>query len=533
MRRSARVPWWLLLGVIAVVTLAMAGLAACGSGPVEDPASAAPHILTVAAGIEPTTWDPAVSYSTEIAWMPNMYEGLIRANPPGSAEPYSPLLATKWSTSDDGLEWTFNLREGVTFHDGTPFNAEAVKWSLERTIDMGEGASWIWGAVKEIQVVDEYTVKIILKSPQPLEAIAASGYGAWIVSPGIKDKGKDFFAQAGGAEAGTGPYLLESYTPKEEAVFAKYGDYWGGWDAAKYSKIVYKYVADQTQQRQLLETGEVGVAQDLTMKDAMPMKSNADLQVGIFPSFVTDFIYVNTQRAPLDDVKVRQALSYATPYKDIIELCQQGQADQSRGPCPQTLWPNIDQNLPQYAYDIDKAKQLLSEAGHGDGFKVNLVTNANRPYQADGATLIKESFGKIGVDVTIKNVPWPQAWDVAKGPADKRQDMLWIMWWPAYSDGYDCIGTVFKTEKVPLWNLSYWYNDAFDKTVDEAFNLTVTDPTKSQELYNEAQTTIIDEAAAVYLYDSKVVVAADVGIDGVAMNPNYQRVLFWYDLAVK
>ena len=152
------------------------------------PASAVEKNMVYSSAYNITTLDPSVSYSTESQYMSNMYETLLKVNPPGSKEMYSYVLATGFTASDDGLVYTFNLRKGVKFHDDTPFTAEAVKFSLERTKKIGKGAAFIWGDLKEVQIVDDFTVKLILKSPAPLPMIAASADGSYIMSPSVGDK---------------------------------------------------------------------------------------------------------------------------------------------------------------------------------------------------------------------------------------------------------------------------------------------------------------------------------------------------------
>ncbi|MGB9606576.1 MAG: ABC transporter substrate-binding protein, partial [Bryobacteraceae bacterium] len=130
-----------------------------------------------------TTWDPSASFSTEVLYMVNLYEPLLYVNPPGSPEQFRPALAESWEVSSDGLEWTFHLRKGVKFHDGEPLTAQAVQQSIQRTIDLGLGAAFIWSPVDTIEAVDDYTVRFHLKYAAALDLIAASSNGAWIMSP--------------------------------------------------------------------------------------------------------------------------------------------------------------------------------------------------------------------------------------------------------------------------------------------------------------------------------------------------------------
>jgi peptide/nickel transport system substrate-binding protein len=466
----------------------------------------------------------------EIGFLANMYETLIRANPPGSAEPYSPLLATEWTVSKDGLKWTFKLRQGVKFHDGTSFNADAVKYSIERTKRLALGAAYMWDVVKAVKVLGTYSVEFDLTSAVALEPMLASGYAAWMISPASKAKGDKWFNDGSGHDDGTGPYTLVSYQPKEQAVFKKFDAYWGGWKPNQYDTVVYKFTSDPQTEMQMLQSGDVDVAMTLPKDIAQQMKSDTNLNVVGTPGMENVFIYLNCQKKPLDNVLVRQALSYATPYNDIIQLAENGEATPAHGPVPTSLWPG-DPSLPAYSYDLAKARQLLAQAGYpGGGFKLLMTTNSNRTFETQAGVLIKESYKKVGVDVTLRPMPWNQTWALAKGTAANRQDMLAMYWWPSYPDGYDSLATAFVTEKSPGYNLNYWYNKSFDALINKAHTISGADPQAGKDMFMQAQKMLIDNAVALYLYDCKDVIASVKSVKGVTLSLYYPQTFFWYDV---
>ena len=181
------------IAVAAALSVAVAGSAASVVGQEDLDVLKVGHTATI------TTWDPVKSFSTEALYMANMYEPLLYATPAGAEEDFVPALATDWSVSDDGLTWTFNLREGVTFHDGEPFNAEAAKASIDAARERA-GASWIWWPVTDVVAVDDYTLDINLSTPAAVDLIAASTYAAWMVSPAALEAAaadEDFFEAAG------------------------------------------------------------------------------------------------------------------------------------------------------------------------------------------------------------------------------------------------------------------------------------------------------------------------------------------------
>ncbi len=498
--------------------------------------TAAPSVLRIALTASFTTWDPVKSFSTEAAYMANMYEQLLRINPPGSAERFTPLLATSWESSADGLTWTFHLRQGVTFHDGETMNSAAVKQSIEAAKDHG-GASFIWAPLGGITTPDDNTVVFTLTYAAPLDLIASSLYGAWIVSPKALDAvAADSTYFDSGKEAGTGPYMLDSYTPDQEVVFKKFDNYWGGWKANNYDIVLCQIVPEATTQQQLLEGGEVDLAGSIPTDNLDTFRNNSNYTVFEEKSFFNYVGFFNTLRPPLDKPEVRQALSYAIPYDDIIKVSVSGLGTQSRGPVPQGVWPWSDQ-VSQYSYDLAKAKDLLTQAGYPNGgFSIKLTYASENSAEALFAPLIKDSFAQLGVDVSIEPILFSQQWAQAKGDPANAQDMFLLLYWPTYSDaGSDNLWSMFYGDpkatgnlNVTAFNLSYWYDKDYNDTLDKAIGETVTDPSASQQDYITAMNRLVDQAPGVFFFDTKAAYVIPNHIAGFQYNLNYPFTPFWF-----
>lgn len=492
----------------------------------------APQVLKIANTANITTWDPIESFSTEAAYMANVYEQLLRINPPGAAEKFTPLLAESWESNADGTVWTFNLRSGVKFHDGEPMNAEAVKKSIEAAKERG-GASFIWWMVDSIEAVDDLTVQFNLSASAPIDLVASSLYGAWIVSPKALDAAAaDENYWADGKEAGTGPYVIESYKPDQEIVFQKFEDYWGGWDDNQFDTVLVQIIPEALTQQQLLESGSVDLVTRIPNENYVNFQNNPNYTYREEPSFFNYVGFFNTTRPPLDNVKVRQALSYAIPYDDIIKIGAKGLGTQSRGPVPAGVWP-WSPDVKQYTYDLAKAKELLKEAGYENGgFSLRLTYAAENATEEAFAPLIKDAYAELGVDVTIEAIAFNQQWAEAKGDPANAQDMFLLLYWPTYSDaGSDNLWSMFYYTAKPFFNLSYWNNPDFNALVDEAIGLTVSDPKTSQEKYIEAMNLLVDEAAGLFFFDTKAVFIIPKHIEGFQYNLNYPFVqYFFYDL---
>ena len=489
---------------------------------------AAPRILKVAATSSVTTWDPSASFSTEAIYMANIYEPLLWVNPPGSGEPFTPALAESWEISEDGTEWVFHLREGVKFHDGESLTAEAVKKSLERTIELGRGAAYIWGAVDTIEAVDDLTVKITLTAPAPLDRIAGSLYASWIMSPKAAEQDTEWFEE--GNEAGSGPYTLASYEPDAEVVLQAFEAYWGGWEDNQFKTVVVSIVPEQVVQQQMLEGGEVDLALAIPLESVDDFRNNPNYTVNQNTSFANYVGLLNTQKPPLDNKLIRQAIAYAIPYEDIITVAAEGFAAQARGPVPTGLWPYNDEVF-QYHQDLDKARELLAEAGYAEGgFELVLTHAAENVQEEKFAPLVKDALAQLGIEVDIQPMLWEQQWELAQGSPAEAQDIFLLLWWPTYSDGYDNLYSMFHSEDSPFFNLGYYSNPDFDTLIDEAHALTSVDPDTSLVKYNEALDILMEDSPSLFFYDVQAVVITPNHIQGYAYNINYPAVTFFYPL---
>jgi peptide/nickel transport system substrate-binding protein len=518
-----RAPWRWLTAIAAASTMLLAS--ACSTA---APDTSGPQVLNVAASAGITTWDPIASFSTEALYMGNFYEPLLWANPADSDEPFTPALAESWETSEDGLSWTFYIREGVTFHDGEALNAAAVKGSLDAAAERA-GASFIWAPLDNIETPDEFTVVINLKYAAPVDLIAASTYGAWIVSPAaLEAAAADATYFEAGIEAGTGPYSLKSYTPGSEVVLAKYDGYWNDERASYYDIVDVAITPDAVTAQQMLNAGEVDLSTAIPLETVSDLVDDPDFTVSDYNSPFSFLAMFNTTRAPLDNVTVRQALSYAIPYDDIITVGGQGYGTQSHGPVPRGIFP-FSEDVPQYEYDLDKAADLLAQAGHeGGGFTLNLSYASENLSEARFVTLIKDSFAKIGVEVNIQAELFNQQWETAKADPATAQDIFVLYYWPTYSDaGSDNMWSLFHSSDKPFFNLSYWNNTEYDALVEKAGTLTGTDKKAAAETYQDAMDILYDEAPAAFLYDVRAVSVVPTGLEVRGFNENYPFTTFF------
>ena len=514
------------LSVLAFGAVGALGLAGCTAGGTAGDASSA-SVLSVAASAAVTTWDPVRSFSTEALYLGNVYEPLLWKNAEGADEEFTPGIAESWETSEDGLTWTFTIREGATFHDGEPVDAEAVKASIEAAKDRA-GASFIWAPLESIEAPDDTTVVMHLAYSAPMDLVAASTYGAWIVSPKALEASADdeqYFES--GIDAGTGPYTVKSYTPGEKVVLEAYDEYWNDEAAPNYDIVDIAITPDAVTAQQMLTSGEVDLATNLPLENVDTVAAELGTEVRTANSPFNFLAFFNTTRPPLDDPKVRQALSYAVPYEDIIEVGGAGYGTQAHGPVPKGIFP-YSEDVPQYSQDLDQAKALLAEAGHADGLSLTLTYASENPAEARFVPLIKDAFAKIGVTLDVRAELFNQQWENAKADPATAQDIFVVYYWPTYSDaGADNLYSLFHSSDAPFFNLSYWKNGEYDALVEEAGTLTGSDREAAQAKYEEAMDLLVDQAPGVFLYDVQAVSVVPEGLEVADFNENYPFTTFF------
>lgn len=487
--------------------------------------------------------DPRSSFSNDLRVLANVYEPLLYYNAPGSADKYTPALATSWEHSADALEWTFHLRTGVKFQDGAVFNAQAVKASLEATKNLGQGGSYILAPIKDIVVVDDNTVKLVLNNPAAMDLILSASYAAWMMSPNIIDKPNEWFNQGNGA--GTGPYMIESYQPGERVVLKKFNDYWGGWKPNNFDTVIMQVVSDPVTMVQLLEAGEVDGIWTFS-RDSLPaLEANPDISVFKAVSFTNWMWEMNTVRPPTSDKLVRQALSWSYPYEGCVEGINKGFMTYGYGSVPPGMM-GYSESIPRYTFDPEKAVELFAQAGwtntgsdglmkkDGEPMVLNF-TSLNYPDKQQCAVLWSSELKKIGVQLDVNVLTWEAAWSLAKSDPmnEATQDIIGEYWWPTIISAYDYLFPIYHCEDKPFFNLSYYCNKTFDKLIDDAFAMEATDPETAQANYVEAQKILVDDAVSIFGGNETYVHATRSNVEGLVINPAYAYVFFFYQLTRK
>ncbi|WP_077620868.1 glutathione ABC transporter substrate-binding protein [Bacillus sinesaloumensis] len=432
-----------------------------------------------------------------------------------------PLLATEFSAIDE-TTWEFKLREGVKFHDGSDFNADAVKASLERLIDpeFASPKGFILNMITEIVVVDPYTVHIKTETPfAPLPAHLAHNAGS-IISPAAIEADKAGTTLLAEVPVGTGPFKFETWSRGDNIKFVKNEDYWG--EKAKVDTLTIKNVPEQATRVAMLETGEAHVmllgSSDVKRVEAMP-----DIEIDRVRGTRMDYLGFNMEKAPFDNLKVRQAIAMAVNKADIVDGILDGQGLEAVGPLAPTVVGNY-QDLEPLAYDVDEAKKLLAEAGFADGFKTTLFVNEGNKERADIAELIQAHLAPIGIEVDIQIIEWGTF--LEKTAAGEHE--LFILGWTTVTGDadYGLYALFHSTMFGDPGNRSFYKNERVDELLDLA--RTESDQDKRNEAYKEVSEILVEEAPMVYLQHPDFVHGLN-GIDGLFVNfsgtPFFQNVV--------
>ena len=429
----------------------------------------------------------------------------------------SPGLATSWDVSGDQKTWTFHLRDGVKFHDGTPFTAKAMKKSLEDSLKKSKTFASV--PIQEIKAVDDKTLEIILSQSFPsLPAYLAKGESAALSEASI-DQGDIVTPYS------TGPFKFSSYTPKEKYVAVKNPDYWG--KVPSVNEVVYHIVPEAATRSMMLKGGDVEIAQILS-PDLTEGYKSGPYTVNTKPISRVRVLSYNCENGPYADTAVRQAMNYAINRQDLVDYVLEGVGEPATSLFPPTFYWG-DKSIQPYVYNPEKAKSMLAGAGWKDSdndgildkdgkkFSVTLVTYPERAELPPMATIIQDELKKIGVDVEVKSVDIDTS-ESLKNSGDfdmylggrslmNAPDPDWIM-----MADYDSSGT-FNNGYGPY----HWKSEKLDSLLEEARKLT--DQAERKKLYDQAQQIINDEAPVSVLsyYVNQDVTSSNV--KGYQMHP--------------
>ncbi len=482
-----------------------------------------PGVLIVGQIAEPKALDPAaVTAVNDFRILMNVYDGLVRYKD-GTLE-VEPALATDWAISEDGTEYTFNLREGVTFHDGSPFNAEAVKFNFDRMLDESHPyhdtgpfpLAFFFSAVENVEVVDDLTVKFKLNAPYaPFLSNLAYPIGLIVSPAAVEQHGADF----GRNPSGTGPFTFAEWRANEAVVIEGNPDYWDG--APSLQAVVFRPITDaNTRTAEMLAGGidlmvEVPpVALSQFEGDQYTVHEQAGPHVW--------FLILNAKEGPFADVRTRQAANYAINKEAIVNDVLEGTADVAAGPTPPAFAWAYNPDLEPYPYDPDKARELIAEAGV-EGAELTFYVTEGGSGMLDPVamgTAMQADLEAVGFDVKIETYEWNTFLGNVNPGLEGKADMAQMAWMTNDPDTLPFLA--LRTSAWPEeggFNSGYYSNPKVDELLEAA--RAATDQDKRAALYKEMQTIVQEDAPWVFVANWKQNAVTSDRVEDFALQPSF------------
>lgn len=446
------------------------------------------------------TYDQLVTYATSTD----------DGKPTAQTDTIVPMLATEWKADDSATTYTFTLRDDVTFASGNAMTADDVVGSFELIRD-SSSSSFLYqmAGIDSVTKVDEHTVTIALTGPNHLFLQILPLYSFSIVdTKTVKDNGgADWLAQN---TAGSGPYTLKSWDPSTAASLTARSDYWG--TAPALTDVSVKFISEASNRMQLLERGESQLITEIPAKDVESLKKADGVTIDSRKSNKILYFAMNNAVAPFDDERVRQAVCYAIPYDKLINDVMLGQASEMTSAVASSTpgWTDAGYD---YSHDLDKAKSLLDEAGHSDGFSFDFTLGSGFQDWNDDAVLIQASLAEIGVTMNIQNMARAQFLEALS----TKKLQAYISRWTSFVNdpGYH-LGLLLATDG------SSNYMNYSDPQVDELLTSasTETDQDARNALYAEAQELITTDAPWAFLYEYNIVIGLRSTVKGYTSYPD-------------
>ena len=531
MKRKAGTPC-LRISVLILVLVTFAVAPMFAGGAAEEAVEPEPDPMRIGVPNEPNTMDPARQTSRMTVKTHYLkYDPLVFQDPE-SPDRYLPGLATSWDVTGDGLIWTFELRDDVTFHNGDPLTAADVKFTYERLLDPDTRATAPAdqiGPLERVEVVDDHTFRLHYSEPYaPLLHYMALGSIQPMSQRAVEEAGEDFGTHPSGA--GTGPFKFDSWAAGQEIRFVRNEDY--NWGPEIYENrgpvalpgVIIDYIPDVEASTTAMLTGEIDAVDFLPDKDVETLDADPDIQMfwvnlpgmGLYSAF-------NVTKAPFDDVQVRRAANHAVDKDRIIDTVKLGNAHPGYGPIPDFFLGFNGELVEYYPYDPDRANRILDEAGwemgadgvrEKDGQRLSGLTIVRqRDDYILTAQLVQEMFAEVGIEIELQILEWAALVDAIWGGEHNYTFM-------GHGAGEsDVVHTLYHSSNIGSWNLAQYSNPELDRLIDAQRR--AVDPAERSEILKEIQRIVmIEEALWIPIYNDIQYWPVNRRIQGVSVHPN-------------
>ena len=525
--RWRRGAWEAGVGAAFVATFCatfLGALASGGCGARRGRTAAAHDRLVVARASDATNLDPARASDIESLEVAEQVVGRRVRFAAGRLEP-EPDLATRWTVSADGMVWTFDLRSGVRFHDGTPFDAAAVVFSFERQIIPEHAAhepDFVWARsyqnIKQVKALGPMRVQFQIERPYaPFLANLAIGPAAIVSPTAVRRWGTKF----GRHPVGTGPYRFLEWIPGDRITLERNDDYWDTPARTRY--LIMLQLPDARQRLQALESGAADIVQQLSPDDIPLVRLDPDLRLVSAPAALVSYIALNTQRRPLDDPRIRRAIAHAIRRDAIVRYVYQGLATPAVGPLPPNVW-GARSDLVSFGYDPERARTLLAEAGFSGAASRPLrlfapsVSRQYVPAPDRVASVVRNCLEEVGLPVEIVTL---EPAELQRALWAGEHDLALTGWFGANGDPDNFLYTLLDSDNTTgahPSNVAFYSNAWFHDIIGMAQR--ITDRAERERLYSQAQAIVANDTPWVPRAHRMVMFATRADIKGLSVQPS-------------
>ena len=419
-----------------------------------------------------------------------------------------PALAESWEVLDD-TTYKFKIREGVKFHDGSELTLEDVKWSLDRARNSAKVKQFV-EAISDVQISEEdHSVIVTTHNPYAPMLGNLAGTQISILSKAHCEKLEAEGKKYQDAPLGTGPMKYKSWVPNNEFIVERFDDYWG--EKAVATTVTFKVILEEASRTIALQAGDVDMIDAVPAVDIDRVLEDENFTTVVQPSPSITYVSWNMTKAPYDNVKVRQALSYATNKQDIIDIVCEGKAIPIN-----TLYSPLvdayDETLDLYPYDLEKAKQMLTEAGYPDGFTARVSLNSDERSRI--AQTLQSQWADLGVTLEIDLMEWGAYLDYISA---KEHEMFILGWSASYDPEVTCRSLFHTDSGGPTGNRAWYSNPELDALIDEAAS--ILDWEEREPMYKEIQRIGMEDAVFIPIFAKDTVVAMNKNLKGIKVSP--------------
>lgn len=480
--------------------------------------------------------DPAKAVDeTEMLTVINTYDPLFYPDVENGKMDPQPFVAESYTVSDDGKVYTLKIKNNITFQSGNPLDASDVIYSIRRMLAVGEGNSWLWSGVlspDNVQATDDYTVEFQLNTPYApflssltqLFVLDSEDVKAHYEDGAFgeeQDYGQSYLSTN---TAGSGPYKMTSWNQQADMKLSAFADYWKGWADNQIKNVTLTVVTEEATVKTLLASGDAQMAHKaLSINAYQELAKNSSLQVDSVPSAKLLYLPMNTQKAPTDDVNIRQAIALSFDYDTALSTILGG-ATAAAGPVPLIVSGHNDAIQPQ-SRNLEEAKQLVSQSRYsGADLTVSFMYIADNVTQRQLAQLVQSNLQEIGIEVELKPVSWTQITE-ASANVDTTENLTVITTSLSYPHQDAFLYGLYHPSSHGNYNSMSWFdNDGITALLEQARTAAAVE--EQNQLYSQAQEQIAAEYPAVYISNPNNSIAYSTTIQG------YKYVgLMGYDLA--